>query len=96
MKKMIFLVAAVLSLGVSVYAEDFYRSLQDFAAPIVTSTTSLVNTVPAGTIVYENNGLGFKGLTPTGAWIALSDSSAVQTLVNASGKNKIKTFCSLN
>jgi hypothetical protein len=52
------------------------QGLHDFFAPIVNSKTDLVNTVPAGSIVYENSNSTFFGLTPGGEWVSLGSTVA--------------------
>jgi hypothetical protein len=65
--------------GATKLSSSFLQGLQDFFAPIVNSKTSLPNTVPAGTIVYENNAstAGFWGLAPDGTWISMGTYSGV-------------------
>lgn len=69
------LVAALLVAGFSAYGSGFIKSLQDFYAPIVNNKTTLPNTVPAGTIIYEANTSGtpgFYGLASDGTtWVTL-------------------------
>lgn len=72
-----FLSLSIFSISAQAYDYQSISGLQDFYAPIVNSKTNLPGTVPAGTIIYENNSSSFHGLRPDGTWANMGGAGSV-------------------
>lgn len=74
-KRSLLVISAIAAVAIASNA-NVIKGLQDFFAPIVNDASNLPNTIPAGTIVYQNGtssvgAAGFYGLKPDGTWATM-------------------------